>query len=113
MRRPSILEILGQLVLLTIFVALLADLVSALDALPCSHPDAGHDCYPWGTEAAGGGWHYLSKEIYAGSALVQLIGLPIAALAPFKTSNPRSGLLAMTLIGLSGFLLVPGIGVFL
>ncbi|MCG7393857.1 hypothetical protein MHY87_13170 [Microvirga sp. ACRRW] len=104
---------MGQIVLLILFAALSADLFSALHVLPCGHPDAGHGCYPWGTGAGGSFWYYRSKELYVGSALVQLIGIALAAFAPLWAPNPRSGLLALILIAVSVPLLIQVIGLIL
>lgn len=112
MKSPSAIELAGQLILIAIGAVLISDLISALQALPCSHPDAGHDCYPWGTESAGAFWYYRSKAHYLISALIQLIAIAVAIVAPLKASNRKTGLLSLIAFAISGTLIVQAAGLF-
>lgn len=108
LRRPSRIEIAGQLLLVAVFAMLAWDLFSALGAVPCSGSQSVSGCYPWGgTESPPADyWYYGSKMRYLASSALLLTVLIAAAWMPILAKRPAAGLVLMVSITVGGWLAI-------
>ena len=83
---------------------LLYDLAHAVGATACSLAPV-QDCYRWGSESSSGDdWHYATKATYLLSGIGAIAILVLAIAVPFFTTARGTGLAAMILVLLLGFL---------
>ncbi|AUN30126.1 hypothetical protein [Niveispirillum cyanobacteriorum] len=101
--RTVVVGLVSILALLSIM--LMADLVIALGAEACGHPDANSNCYPWSPHAEGpieGAWNYHSKSLYLFAGGVHLTFVVTAMLTMIRWRNLRGILVAVCLLGTHG-----------
>ncbi|MEI2296946.1 hypothetical protein [Ensifer sp. MJa1] len=102
-RRPTIFELVAQLVIVALVVLLAIDVLDAYRGYACSEPGSRSDCYPWGSEGPVAGlWRYESKAAYIGSGLASMAVLTLSGLAPLKVRRAWVGLSFMAVGFLAG-----------
>ncbi|MBK5565606.1 hypothetical protein [Ensifer sp. SSB1] len=95
-RRPTILELVAQLVIVAFVVLPVTDVLDAYWGYACSEPGSRSDCYPWGSEGpVADRWGYESKAAYIGTGLASIVVLTVSGLAPLMVSRATVGLSLM------------------
>jgi uncharacterized membrane protein YGL010W len=102
LRKPSVVEMLVQVILLAPWAVFVYDFAVALGETACTAPGASADCYPWGSE---GFWYYQTKAAYLSSVAVSILVLSLAFAIPFLARTRATSWLLIALTFIAAYFL--------